>query len=247
MTARDRLLARTFVDVADTLVTEFDVVDFLTTLANRCVELFDASEAGLMLAGRNGGLQVAASSSRSMNNLELFEIQHAEGPCVECYHSGSAVFSNDVRAELDRWPAFGPEALRAGYKSVVALPMRLRDTTIGSLNLLREQPGGLSEDDVVVAQSLADVATIGLLQHRAAGDSQLLTEQLQYALNSRVVIEQAKGVIAESANLTMEGAFGALRQYARNHNQRLSDVARAVSIRTLAPADVIGGQASRPR
>ncbi len=246
MTARDRLLARTFVDVADTLVTEFDVVDFLTTLTTRCVELFDASEAGLMLAGRSGGLQVAAASSRPMNNLELFEIQHSEGPCLECYHTGRVVTSDDVRRDLGRWPTFAPEALRAGYLSVLALPMRLRETTIGSLNLLREQPGGLPEDDVEVVQALADVATIALLQHRAAADSHLLTEQLQYALNSRVVIEQAKGVIAESANLTMEGAFTTLRQYARNHNERLSDVARAVAIRTLPATDVVRGHDPRP-
>jgi hypothetical protein len=235
MPTRETRLARTFVEAADTMVADFDVLDFLTTLATRCVELFDASEAGIMLAGLDRGLQVAASSSRFMNHLELFELQHDEGPCVDCYKSGHPVRCEDLPKEVERWPTFGPEALRAGFNSAYALPMRLRDTTIGSLNLLRVKRGALAEDDLVDAQALADVATIGLLQHRAADDSQLLTEQLQYALNSRVAIEQAKGVLAQHGDLTIDEAFAALRRYARNHNQRLSDVARAVAERVLSP------------
>lgn len=242
MPTRETRLARTFVEAADTMVADFDVLDFLTTLATRCVELFDASEAGFMLAGLDRGLQVAASSSRSMNHLELFELQHNEGPCVDCYQNGQPVRSEDLSEDIQRWPTFAPEAVRAGYNSAFALPMRLRDTTIGSLNLLRVDRGALAEADLVDAQALADVATIGLLQHRAADDSQLLTEQLQYALNSRVAIEQAKGVLAQHGNLTIDEAFSALRRYARNNNQRLSDVARAVAERVLSP-DVV--EASR--
>ena len=206
MALRESLLARTFVEIADTLVVDFDVVDFLTMLSARCVELFDADEAGLMLANSAGGLQVAASSSRSMNHLELFEIQHNEGPCIDCYRTGELETSEDLQLELDRWPTFGPEAVRVGYRSAIALPMRLRDNTIGSLNLLRTEPGALGDGDFVDAQALADVATIGLLQHRAADDARLLTAQLQYALNSRVAIEQAKGVVSEHAgHLTRPG------------------------------------------
>ena len=245
MASRETLLARTFVEAADTMVADFDVVDFLTTLATRCVELFDASEAGFMLAGPGGGLQVAASSSGSMNHLELFELQHNEGPCVDCYRQGQLVKSEDLRRDLQTWPEFGPEALRAGFESAYALPMRLRETTIGSLNLLRDRPGALAEDDLVDAQALADVATIGLLQHRAADDSQLLTGQLQYALNSRVVIEQAKGVLAQQGDLTIDDAFTALRGYARHHNQRLSDVAHAVAERSLPADAILGSRAPR--
>lgn len=247
MSTHETRLARTFVEAADTMVADFDVVDFLTTLATRCVELFDASEAGFMLAGLDRGLQVAASSSRSMNHLELFELQHNEGPCIDCYQSGQSVRSEDLSEDVRRWPTFAPEALRAGYNSAYALPMRLRETNIGSLNLLRVDRGALPEDDLVGAQALADVATIGLLQHRAADDSQLLTEQLQYALNSRVAIEQAKGVLAQHGDLTIDEAFSALRRYARNNNQRLSDVARAVAERVLPPDAVEASRTPQKR
>jgi GAF domain-containing protein len=236
---RDRLLAETFVDVADTLVTDFDVLDYLSLLSGRCVELFDLSEAGIMLADASGTLNVAASSSERMGLLELFELQHQEGPCLECYHSGSQVACGDLPGAVDRWPTFAPEAIDAGFRSVFALPMRLRDETIGSLNLLRHQPDGLASADLLAAQALADVATIGILHHRAAEESRLLTEQLQYALNSRVVIEQAKGVLAQHAGLTMEQAFSTLRSYARNHNLRLVDVAEAVAQRTFDPRAVV--------
>lgn len=241
---REVLLARTFVDVADTLVADFDVVDFLTVLTTRCVELFDLSEAALML-GNGDGVRVAASSSHKMELLELFEIQHDEGPSLDCFRTGTRVRCPDLRSAGDRWPRFAPEAVASGWESVYALPMRLRDQTIGSLNLLRAEPGDLDAADLVAAQALADVATIGILQHRAAEEHRLLAEQLQYALDSRIAIEQAKGVIAQHAGLDMDDAFGALRSYARDHNQRLVDVAHAVADRTL-PTHAIAPQGAAP-
>src|SRR6478609_2351331 len=178
METRDVRLARTFVEVADTLVADFDVVDLLTSLANHCVELFDASEAGLLLTDRNGGLAVVASSSSAMANLELFELQHDEGPCIDCFHTGQPVSAANLEADRRRWPRFAPEALDAGFHAACALPMRLRDSTIGALNLLRTNAGTLSDSDLVAAQALADVATIGLIHQRAAEDARLLTEQL---------------------------------------------------------------------
>ena len=238
MPERETLLARTFVDVADTLVADFDVVDFLTLLTSRCVELFELSEAALLLADPPRGLRVAASSSHEMRVLELFEIQHDDGPSVDCYHAAAPVQCEDLRKGTERWPRFAREALASGWASVHALPMHLRDEVIGALNLLRAEPGPLPPTDLVAAQALADVATIGILQHRTAEEHRLLAEQLQYALNSRVVVEQAKGVLAEHAGLDMDDAFCALRQYARNHNRRLVDVAHAVAERTIAPAEV---------
>ena len=231
METRDVRLVRTFVEVADTLVADFDVVDLLTSLANHCVELFDASEAGLLLTDRNGGLEVVASSSSAMASLELFELQHDEGPCVDCFRTGQPISVADLEVDRQRWPRFAAEALDAGFHAACALPMRLRESTIGALNLLRTDTGVLSDSDLSAAQALADVATIGLIHQRAAEDARLLTEQLQRALDSRIVIEQAKGVLAAHGALSMTGAFEALRGYARAHQERLSDVAAAVAAR----------------
>jgi GAF domain-containing protein len=235
---REGLLAQTFVDVADTLVADFDIVDFLTMLTHRCVELFDLSEAGLLLANPPDRVRVVASSSHRMELLELFELQHDEGPCLDCYRSGNPVRCDDLRGAAERWPMFAPEALAAGWASVYALPMRLRDRTIGSLNLLRVEPWPPGEAELVTAQALADVATIGILQYRAAEEQRLLAEQLQHALDSRVAVEQAKGVLAEYAQVSMETAFSALRRYARDHNRRLVDVAVDVVDRSLAAETV---------
>jgi GAF domain-containing protein len=239
MPSREALLTSTFVEAADTLVSDFDVVDFLTSLATRCTGLFDATEAGIMLTDHNGGLQVVASSSHTMKRLELFELQHSEGPCIDCYRSASRVTSEDLGADRTRWPRFAPEAIEHGMHSAWALPMRLRDRTLGSLNLLRNRPGPMGEDDLGAAQALADVATIALIQQRAAEDARILNDQLQTALTSRVTIEQAKGVLAERAGLTMEVAFDRLRGYARARRRRLTDVARAVAARDMGLVDEI--------
>jgi transcriptional regulator with GAF, ATPase, and Fis domain len=244
---REALLAQTFVEVADTLVDEYDIVDFLSGLATRCVELFDTVEAGLMVAEAPGAVQVVASSSHQMHLLELFEVQHDQGPCLDCYRTGEAVECADLSTATDRWPTFAPEALAAGFSSVHALPMRLRNEVIGSLNLLRRPSGSLDHTDLRAAQALADVATIGILQHRAAAEARMLAEQLQYALNSRVTIEQAKGVLSERSGLDAETAFAALRRYARNHNLRLVDVASGVVNRTLDAGAITPRQPPTPR
>jgi GAF domain-containing protein len=237
------LLARTFVDVADTLVSDFDVVELLTLLTTRCVELFDLGAAGLLLMSPSGGIEVAASSEHRMELLELFELHHDEGPCVDCFRSGERIQSDDLRAESARWPRFAPEALAAGYASVAAVPLRLRGQVIGAMNLLRKETGAPEHRDLIAAQALADVATIGLLQQRASEEQRLLAEQLQHALDSRIVVEQAKGVLAAGTGLDVDRAFAALRQYARNRNQRLSEVARALVARTLSPDVILDGGA----
>jgi GAF domain-containing protein len=235
---REALLAQTLVELADNLVEEFDVVDILTLLAERCVDVVDVAAAGLMLASADGELRVLASSSEAMRVLELFEIQADEGPCVECYRAGAPIVNLNLDEVDGRWPRFGPKALEAGFRSVHALPMRLRRQNIGALNLFRIDEGPMRAADVVAAQALADVATIAILQHRAARDAQVLNEQLTQALNTRVVIEQAKGVVAERAGLDMEAAFARLRRHSRNHNLRLSDVAESVSTRALLVASL---------
>ncbi len=237
---REALLARTLVELADTLVTDFDVVELLTLLAERCVEVLEVGAAGFMLAGPDGELRVMASSSEAMRVLELFELQSKEGPCLDCYRSGGPVLDQDLAVVTSRWPLFAAETLAAGFRSVQALPLRWRGTVIGALNLFQVAPGEMRKTDVEAAQALADVATIAILQHRASLEAQAVNQQLQHALNSRVVIEQAKGMVAQRQGLNMEQAFSALRVHARSHNVRLVDVAEAVIGGTLA------GRTGRP-
>jgi GAF domain-containing protein len=186
-----------------------------------------------MLLAPEGDLRVMASSSEAMRLLELFELQTEEGPCLDCYRDGQPVVNQDLATVDGRWPRFASEALEAGFQSVHALPLRVQGKIIGALNLFHVKRGEIDEVDVAVAQAFADVASIALLQYRAALESQVLNEQLQHALNSRVVIEQAKGMIAERKELDMQQAFSILRAYARRNNLRLSDVARDVIIGTV--------------
>ena len=225
---REAALARTLVGLADTLVADFDVVDLLTQLADSCVDVLDVGAAGIMIAGPDGALRVMAASSEPMRVLELFELQAEEGPCLDCYGSGRAVLNQDLPPEDGRWPRFALEALSAGFQSVNALPMRLRGQVIGALNLFHLEPGAMRPADVDAAQALADVATIAILQHRARLEAQLINDQLNQALNSRVIIEQAKGMVAEREGIGVEEAFARLRRYARNQNLLLSDVAESV-------------------
>lgn len=225
---REAMLAATFVRLADTLVDDFDIVELLTVVANRCVEVLQLDAAGIMLASPGADLRVMASSSQTMRLLELFELQAQEGPCLDCYRTGQQVINAVLTVENGRWPAFTVEALDAGFASVHALPMRLRGTTIGALNLFQFEPHPISQEDIDAAQALADVATIAILQHRATLEAQVVNDQLSHALNSRIVIEQAKGVISERQGVEMDDAFDALRNYSRDHNLRLSDVAQSV-------------------
>jgi GAF domain-containing protein len=226
--SRESALVHTFVDLADTLVADFDVIELLSRLTDSCVEVLNVDAAGLMLISPEGDLRVMASSSEAMRILELLEIQAQEGPCLDCYRTGEPVFNQDLEAMQQLWPTFSVEALEAGFNAVHALPMRLRGTIIGALNLFHKVPGRMAEDDVAAAQAFADVATIAVLQHRAAIEARVIKDQLYFALNSRIVIEQAKGMIAERENLNMDTAFSRLRTHARENNRRLIDVAQDI-------------------
>jgi len=239
---KEALLVRTLVELADSLVDDFDVVELLSLLADRCVEVLGVSAAGVMLAAPEGDLRVVASSSEAMRVVELFELQSDEGPCLDCYRGGEALLNEHLMAADGRWPRFAPVALDAGFRTVYALPMRLRGAVIGAINLFATGEDSLSAEDVMAGQALADVATIAILQQRVASESRVLIDQLNTALTSRVVIEQAKGVLAERAGLSMESAFEAMRHFARDRNLHLAYVARGVVDRTLAP-----GALSTPR
>lgn len=226
--SREAALVQTFVEVADSLVDDFDLVELLTLVADRSVEVLDVAAAGLMVAGTDGELRVVASSSDAMRVLELFEVQAEEGPCPECYRTGVPIVNEQLTTVDHRWPEFAPRAVAAGFRSVHALPMRLRGQTIGALNLFRADEGLLDDGDVRAAQAFADVATIAILSQRASAEAQAVNEQLTHALNSRVVIEQAKGMVAQHTGLDMEQSFLRFRAHARNHNLRLADVARSL-------------------
>jgi len=232
---RETVLARTMVELADNLVDDFDVVELLTTLADRCVEVLDVDAAGIMLVGPNGELHLMASSSETMRLVELFELQSRQGPCQDCFRTGRPVVNRDLTSGDLRWPRFAAVAVSEGFRSADALPMRLRTTTIGALNLFRSTTGSLNDDDVTAAQALADIATIAIVQHRTAIDAQVLNQQLTEALTSRIVIEQAKGMVGERRHLPMDEAFTVLRHHARRNNLRLADVARHIVDSTIDP------------
>ncbi len=221
-------LVETFVEIADTLVDDFDVIEFLELVTSRSVEMSRASSAGLLLVDAHGELTFMAASQESVKLLELFQLQNREGPCLDCFRGGEPVINTDLRQAGARWPLFGPRAVGAGFRSVHAFPMRHRKSVIGALNLFSTDVGLLEEADVRVIQALADIATIGLLQERTIRAGEILTEQLQGALNSRIIVEQAKGSLARIHEVDVDAAFTLLRRYARRHHLRLSDVARSV-------------------
>jgi GAF domain-containing protein len=220
-------IADVFVEMADTLVDDFDVMDFLHLLTERSVELLKISAAGLLLTDERGTLQVVAASSERTRLLELFQLQTDQGPCVDCFRTGQPVSVTDLSI-ADRWPGFTAAAAEVGFAAVHAVPMRLRDETIGALNFFSVEVGTVDAGRLRLGQALADVATIGLLQQRAIHRRDAITEQLQTALNSRVLIEQAKGVLAERLQTGVDDAFTILRDAARSQNRRLSELAQAI-------------------
>ncbi|HVL97801.1 MAG TPA: GAF and ANTAR domain-containing protein [Egibacteraceae bacterium] len=223
---RARLLAHTLVELADTLVADYDVVEFLYLLCDRAVELLEADAAGVLLMNSSGGLEVAASSSSDLHSLEKFEVQTKEGPCVLAHRSGSRVEAEDLLDHAEQWPAFVEHAAARGLRSVHSRPLRLRAQHIGALNVFRERPGPFSDEDAVVAGALATMASIGMVHQRVLTAAEEQITQLQHALDSRIVIEQASAVLADREGIDTGEAFGRLRRYARDNNQRLHAVAR---------------------
>ncbi len=239
MTERPSAIANSFVELADTLVADFDLVDFFHRVTVRTRQALEVEAVGLLVADNHGGLNVVAASSEQARVLELFQLQHAEGPCLDCYRSGRPVSCPDLSSESGRWPHFVPKALGLGFAAVHALPMRLREQTIGGMNLFTATRGGLDPERLAVAQALTDVAAVGLLQERAVTQRNLLTQQLQTALNNRLSFEQAKGVLAERTGATLDEASELVRTYSRLRNWKLTDVADAVVRNDPAVADLV--------
>lgn len=222
------LLAETFKRLGDTLVEDYDPIELSQQLVDSCVALLPIASVGLLICDSQGDLHVLASSSEEARLLETLQLAADLGPCLLAFRSGEQVIVDDLQVDPQRWPEFAERAAEYNYRSVCALPLRLREEHVGALNLFRAEVGALAPTDIAVGQALADIATIGLLHQRVMTRSELITQQLQVALNTRVVIEQAKGVLAERAGVDMEQAFALLRSYARRTRQKLSDVATAV-------------------
>jgi transcriptional regulator with GAF, ATPase, and Fis domain len=232
-TDREVAIVDAFVYLSDTLVADYDVIEFLHFLTERCVEFSAVDEAGVMLAAPSGRLQAVASSSERTRLLELFELQNQDGPCLDAYRTGTVVTSADLADDGDRWPTFAPRAREVGFEAVHSVPLKLRDDVIGALNLLRIEPGRVSERDAKVLRALADIGTVGILQERILTQSAPAAIGLQTALTSRIHIEQAKGILAERNDIQMDDAFDQLQTYARRHGHRLTEVATGVIDRTI--------------
>ena len=230
-----RRMAQVFVELADTVLDTFDVIEFLDNLTERCVELLDADAAGLMLTDQRGRLNLMAATVQRARVLGLFELQVQEGPCLECFHTGRAITNVHLDESHERWPKFNPAAVESGFGAAHALPMRLRGQVIGALNLLTQDQRPLSLTDLAIGQAMADLATIGLLHQRNAYDQTILSEQLHTALNSRVLVEQAKGALADHSHISVNEAFNRMRGYARRNHLTLADVASRVVAGAIPP------------
>jgi GAF domain-containing protein len=236
---REKNLVKAFVELADTLVDDYDIIDFMQTLAERCVELLDVSAAGIMLADPDGTLRHTACSSEQMRLVELFELQVEEGPCFDAYRDQASVLCTSPEEATERWPRFAPHAQASGFVVVSAVPMRLRDEVVGALNLFSSAGVAvLDDDDLGVAQAMADIATIGILQERVIRDRSAFASQLEVALDSRVAIEQAKGIVAEHNRINVDEAFTAIRRFTRDHNRLLSVTARQIIDGTLTAEEL---------
>jgi GAF domain-containing protein len=240
---REGAIIDAFVHLSDTLVEDYDVIEFLHFLSERCVELTDIDEVGVMIGALPGRLQAVAASTERSYLLELFEVQNEDGPCLDAFRGGITVTAEDLSDEPARWPIFTPRAIAAGFGSVHSVPMRLRNEVIGAVNLLCVEPGAMSSSDARLVRALSDIATVGILQQRTISEVEVVNSGLATALNSRVRIEQAKGVVAERAGTTVDEAFAMIRDHARSRQLRLTALCEDIVHRVIDVADVIGRRA----
>lgn len=237
--SREAKINAAFIAMADALMNEYDIVDLLSTLLNACTDILGVDAGGILLADASGNLELVASTSEEAELVETITIAAGEGPCIDCFHTAAPVSVPDIESLAEKWPRFHRTALEQGFRSTYAVPMRLRDEVVGVMNLLHSEPGPTSEEDGTVAQALADLAVLGVLHERNFRSPYAITEQMHLALDTRILIEQAKGVLAHEENLSMTQAFDALRSYARANGTTLRRVSEAVTHRTLAATEVV--------
>lgn len=224
-TPRETQVLNAVVELVDSLLEDFDVVDLLTGLTERCAELLDVAAAGILLANPLQQLRLLAATSEAARELEVFQLQADEGPCMDCYATGEPVSVGDLQAEIGRWPRFVPVALAAGFSSVHAVPMRAAGIVFGALGLFGSSPGGLTEADLLVGQTLTHIACVAILQENPPTPMTLMPP-LHAAMTNRVIVEQAKGLLHEMLDVSVEDAFDLLRTYARVNGDHLSELAR---------------------
>jgi GAF domain-containing protein len=239
--SREARINTAFVTVADTLTTDFDVVDLLHALVEQCTEILDTDAGGLMLMNADGQLQLMTSTGEGADFVEVMQLNADSGPCIDCFTTGAAISVPNIQSSGGKWPAFQKAAMQYGFHSAHATPMRLRGQIIGTMNLFRTKRGALSGRDAAVAQALTDVATIGILHEHIAREGAILAEQLHHALDSRIFIEQAKGMVSHSRSIPMDDAFTVLRTHARNNNLTIRSVAEGVCARTMSVQSIIPG------
>lgn len=240
-------LAQTFTELVDILVTDFDLVEVMHLIAARSQQILGVDAVGILLVDSHGSLNVIAASTEEARVLELSQLQNREGPCLECFRTGQPVSCSDLSTEVTRWPRFASEALQAGFTGIHALPMRLRDEVIGGMSLFTTARRSVDAETLEAAQALTDVAAIALLHDRAVRHRRLLVEQLQNAINHPLMIEQAKGLIAERAGLSIGEAFDVLRSYAHTHHWKLSELAEAVIQDGSTTSDVLSSRAQQTK
>jgi hypothetical protein len=222
---RETRVLNAVVALVDSLLDDFDVVDLLTSLTEHCAELLDFEAAGFLLADPLQQLRLLAATSEQARELELFQLQADEGPCVDCYATGQPVSVADIQGAIERWPRFVPAAVGAGFVSVHAVPMRAAGIVLGALGLFGTRSAELTKADLLVGQTLTHIACVAILQEHPPTPSTVMP-QLRSALTSRVIVEQAKGFLRERLDVSVEEAFNLLRTYARVHGEHLTDVSR---------------------
>ncbi|MEU9474489.1 GAF and ANTAR domain-containing protein [Streptomyces sp. NPDC048191] len=240
---RERQLAQAFVALSDTYAAEFDPLHLFHRLVHSCRELLDADAAAVMIGDARGSLKTMATTDDHAAFIELLQVQTGQGPCMDCYRTAQAVAVPDSTAEYERWPKLVTAMLEAGYGSLNAVPMRLHDRPLGTLTLLRSHAGGLPEDDVLLAQALADSATLALMHWSTepARSDDVIT-RVQSVISAKATLEIAKGMIAQQAGTTLPEAARLLSGYASHHRLRLTETAHALVTRALEPAAVVDGQ-----
>jgi transcriptional regulator with GAF, ATPase, and Fis domain len=237
---RETQVLAAVVTLVDSLLRDFDVVELLTELTEHCAQLLDVSSAGLLLADPHGHLHLMAATSEKTQDLELFQLQADEGPCLDCFATGEGTSVADIRSATRRWPRFVPAAVESGFASVHAVPMRAAGSALGVLGLFGNRVGALSDADLLVAQTLAHVASVAIVQEHSPTPSSVLPH-LRNALVSKVLVEQAKGYLSESLGVSVEDAFALLRRYARSHGGHLSEDARRLISESGSRAEIVAG------